>query len=79
MLLLEAFLCLFWYYLLIIFIYVYEGQFECIGENKEKDKTFFVPIKKKIIKIDKDGKETVETIFTKWNSLMVQDLWQVHY
>ena len=24
----------------------FEGEFECIGENKEKQKTFSVPIKK---------------------------------
>ena len=34
----------------------FEGQFECLGENKEKYKTFSVP------KIDKDGNESVETI-----------------
>ena len=43
----------------------FEGQSQCLGENKEKYKTFSVPIKKKIIKNDKDGKETVETIFHK--------------
>ena len=37
-----------------------EGQFECIGENKEKYRTFSVPIKKEIIKIDKDGNKTDE-------------------
>ena len=26
----------------------FEGQFECLGENKEKYKTFSVPIKKEI-------------------------------
>ena len=37
------------------------GQSECLGENKEKYKTFSIPIKKKITKIDKDGNETVQT------------------
>ena len=32
----------------------FEGQLECIGENKEKYKTFSVTIKDEIIKIDKD-------------------------
>ena len=32
---------------------------ECLGENKEKYKTFSVPIKKEIKKIDKDGNETI--------------------
>ena len=40
----------------------FEGKFECLGENKEKYKTFSVLIKMKITKIDKDGNETVETI-----------------
>ena len=44
---------------------VFEGQFECIGENKEKCRTFSVPIKKEIIKIDKDGNKTDETISSK--------------
>ena len=39
-----------------------ERQFECLGENKEKHKTFTVPIKRKIIRNDKEGNETVETI-----------------
>ena len=40
----------------------FEGQFECLGKNKEKSKTFSVPIKKEITKIDKDGNESVVTI-----------------
>ena len=40
----------------------FEGKFKCIGENKEKYKVFFVPIKKEIIKIDKDGDKTDENI-----------------
>ena len=40
----------------------FDRQIKCLGENKEKYKTFYVPIKEKIIKIDKDGKERVETI-----------------
>ena len=39
-----------------------EGQFECIGENKEKKKTLSVPIKKEIRKADKESNETVETV-----------------
>ena len=40
-----------------------EGQFEeCIAENKGKYKTFSVPIKKEIRKIDKEGDQAVETI-----------------
>ena len=40
----------------------FEGSFECIGENSEIYKNFSVPIKKEVIKIDKDGKKSVETI-----------------
>ena len=36
-----------------------EGQFEYLGENTEKYKTFFVPIEKEVTNIDKDGKESV--------------------
>ena len=37
----------------------FEGKSDCIGENKEKNKAFSVPLKKQIMKIDKDGNETV--------------------
>ena len=40
----------------------FEGEFECIGENNEIYKTFPVPIKKRIIKIDKDGNKIDEII-----------------
>ena len=40
----------------------FEGEFECLGENKEKYKTFSVPMKKEIKKISKDGNEIVTTI-----------------
>ena len=39
-----------------------EGELECLGENKEKYKTFSIPIKMEITKIDKDGNESVPTI-----------------
>ena len=40
----------------------FEGKLECLGEKTEKYKTFFVPIEKEIIKIDKDCNESVVTI-----------------
>ena len=40
----------------------FDGQFECLRENKEKYKNFSVPIKKEIRKIDKDSNDSVETI-----------------
>ena len=40
----------------------FEGQCECLGKNKEKYKTFPVPIKKEITKINKGGNESVVTI-----------------
>ena len=42
-----------------------EGQFECLGKNTEKNKTFSVPIEKEVTKIDKDGNESVITISCK--------------
>ena len=40
----------------------FEGEFECLGENTEKYITFSVPIKKEIIKIDKDGNDKIMKI-----------------
>ena len=37
----------------------FEGQFECIGENKGTYKPFTAPLRKKIIKNNKDSNETV--------------------
>ena len=37
-------------------------KFECFGENTDKYRTFSVPIEKEVIKIDKDGNESVVTI-----------------
>ena len=39
----------------------FEGQFECLGENAEKYKTFSVPIEKEVTKINKDGNERIVT------------------
>lgn len=42
----------------------FKGQFECLGENIEKHKTFSVPIEKEIRKIYKDDNEITKiTIF----------------
>ena len=41
----------------------FEREFECLGESKEKYKTFSVRVKKEIINIDKEGNESVKTIF----------------
>ena len=40
----------------------FEGQFECLWKNTKKYKTFFVPIEKEVIKINKDGNESIITI-----------------
>ena len=40
----------------------YEGEFECLGENKEKYITFSVPIKKEITKKDKNGNDKIPKI-----------------
>ena len=39
-----------------------EGQFEFLGENTEKYKTFSVSIEKEVTKIDEDSNENVITI-----------------
>ena len=49
----------------------FEGQFECLGENKEKYKTCSIPIKKAITKIDKYGNESVDNKSYKTNLLIV--------
>ena len=40
----------------------FEQQFEYLGKNTEKYKTFSATIKKEVPKIDKDGNESVVTI-----------------
>ena len=40
----------------------FEGPFKYILKNREIYKKFSVPIKKEVIKIDKDGNKSVETI-----------------
>ena len=44
---------------------MFEGIFGCLGDNTKKYKTFSVPIEKEVTKIDKDGNESVVTIFYK--------------
>ena len=43
----------------------FEGQFECLGENTKKYKTFSILIEKKVTKIDKD--------------VMMSSLWNLAY
>ena len=43
----------------------FDGEFECLGENTEKYITFSVPIKKEIIKIDKDDNDKLWRYYTK--------------
>ena len=40
----------------------FEGEFECLGENKEKHISFSVPIKTYITKKDKDGNDKITNI-----------------
>ena len=47
----------------------FEGPFERFWENSEIHESFAVPIRKEIIKIDKDGNKSVETIFYKIKSI----------
>ena len=39
-----------------------DGQFDCIAENSEKNKTFSVPVKSEAVKIDKEGNKATEFI-----------------
>ena len=48
----------------------FQGPFECIGENNEIYKSFPVPVKKEVIKIDKEGNKAVETISYKINKFI---------
>ena len=43
----------------------FEGQFECLVENKEKYKTFSVSTEKEVTNIDKVCNESVATYLTK--------------
>ena len=36
-----------------------KGQYDYLGENAERYKTFFIPIEKKVTKNDKDGNEVL--------------------
>ena len=45
--------------------HAFEKQFECLGEDINKCKTFFIPIEKKVPKIDQDDNESVATISNK--------------
>ena len=40
----------------------FKGQFECLGENTEKYKSFSVPVEEEIRKVDKDGNENITTV-----------------
>ena len=52
---------------------------DCLGENKEKYKTFSFPIKKEIEKIEKDGNESVETVSYKIRFIDSANLWQADH
>ena len=43
----------------------FEGEFECLGENREKYITFSVPIKKEITKKDKNDNDKIRKILYK--------------
>ena len=57
----------------------FERKFECIGENRGKYKTFSVPIKKEVIKIDKNGNKSVETISYKIKFIDSMRSMALHY
>ena len=47
------------YFIIKEFANEFEREFECLEENKEKNKTFSVPVKKEIVKIDKEGNKSL--------------------
>ena len=57
----------------------FKNQFTCLGEITEKYITFTVLIEKEVTRIDKNGEKVTKNIFTYYNLLIVQDLWQIHY
>ena len=40
----------------------FEIQFECVGQNREKHKTFSVPTEKEVAKVHKEGNGKIITI-----------------
>ena len=55
----------------------FKGTLNVLEETSKSTKPF--PIKKEILKTDKDDNENVETNLTKSSYLIVQNLWRVHY
>ena len=55
----------------------FEGEFNCLGENIEKYKTFSVPITKGIKRINKN--EAKKAYLTNYNLLIAHDSWQAHH
>ena len=49
----------------------FEGQFECLGENKEKYKIFSVPIKKKLQKLIKIVMKVLKLYLRKKNLFII--------
>ena len=54
----------------------FKKQFTFLGENTKKYITFTVPIGKKVTRIDKNEEEITKNLFTYYNLLIVQGLWQ---
>ena len=58
----------------------YRKQFTYLGENTEKHIiTFTVPIKKKVVGIDRNGEELQKIYLTYYSLLITQDLWEALY
>ena len=57
----------------------FKKQFACLGENTEKYKTFTIPIKKEVTRIDKMEKKLQKIYLTYCDLLIAQDLWQAIY
>ena len=49
----------------------FKGQFECLWENTKKYQTFFIPIEKETIKVDKTGNKLV--------IILVTNFYKIHF
>ena len=57
----------------------FEGEFNCLGANTEKYKSFSLPVTKEVKRTDKDGEETIKPYLANYNLLIEQHSWQAHY
>ena len=56
----------------------FEVEFNSLGDNTKKYKTFSVPVTKKVKRVDENGRETIKPYPLDYNLLIVQDLREAH-